>query len=115
MRLRRGKVTMGRAHRLLVAFGRKEQKLDVKSFVAYFDKLRPYHSKSSNMKSLFDFLDYESASSQQPDNLRVVAKRDGAVSLRDVQLHFAAVARELSFIDVTGAPELVTLTLCYAW
>jgi len=101
MRLRRGKTSMGRAYRLLVAYGRKDQLLDKRTFVAYMDRLRPYHRRRENLRNLYDFLDYESATNTEPDAIRAVGKKDGILALKDVQIHIAAVARELEFVDVT--------------
>jgi len=101
MRLRKHKIPIGRAHRLLVAYGRKEQVIDKRRFVALMDALRPYHRQQTNLRKLFEFLDFESYTGSSPENLRALGKQDGVVSLRDLQIHIAAVAREMELVDVT--------------
>jgi len=101
MRLRRPKTSMGRAHRLLVAYGRKEQLIDRKTFVLFMERLRPYHRRRTQLRDLYEFLDFESYNSSSPDELRAMGKKDGIVSLNDIQLHIQAVAREMEFVDVT--------------
>jgi len=109
MRLRRSKVSTCRAWRLLESYGKDSQTINKATFVQLFDVLRQAHRHRVEILQLFEFLDFEGTSNQQSDSrtkqwgqsLRTAGKRDGTLSLHHIQVHVAAVARAVGFIDVT--------------
>ena len=109
MRLRRSKVSTSRAWGLLEAYGKDSQTINKATFVQLFDVLRQAHRHRVEILQLFEFLDFEGTSNQQSDSrtkqwgqsLRTAGKRDGTLSLHHIQVHVAAVARAVGFVDVT--------------